>query len=108
MPFEVLLTEGAERDLEDLYAYIAEFDSQANADRVLDRLIEAAGSLATFPERGSQPKELRLLGIQEYRQVFFKPYRVIYRVIDERVIVYVIADGRRDMQTLLQRRLLGG
>lgn len=108
MPFEVLLTEGAERDLEDLYAHIAEFDSQANADRVLDRLIEAAGSLATFPERGSQPKELRLLGIQEYRQVFFKPYRVIYRVIDERVIVYVIADGRRDMQTLLQRRLLGG
>ncbi|MGH8188321.1 MAG: type II toxin-antitoxin system RelE/ParE family toxin, partial [Steroidobacteraceae bacterium] len=60
------------------------------------------------PQRGSQPKELRLLGIQEYRQVFFKPYRVIYRVIDERVIVYVSADGRRDMQTLLQRRLLGG
>lgn len=107
MPFEVLLTEDAERDLEDLYGYIAEFDSQQNADRVLDRVLEAVASLATAPERGSQPKELRLLGMQDYRQIFFKPYRVIYRVIDQRVVVYVIADGRRDMQTLLQRRLLG-
>jgi hypothetical protein len=51
--------------------------------------------------------ELRLLGIKEYRQAFFKPYRIIYRVIGEQVVVYVIADGRRDMQTLLSRRLLG-
>jgi toxin ParE1/3/4 len=107
MPFEVLLTEDAERDLEDLYSYIAEFDSPGHADRALARLLEAAASLATSPQRGSQPKELRLLGIQEYRQVFFKPYRVIYRVVDDRVVIYVIADGRRDMQTLLQRRLLG-
>ena len=39
--------------------------------------------------------------------MFFQPYRVIYRVVGERVYVYLIADGRRDMQGLLQRRLLG-
>lgn len=105
---EVLLTQDAEHDLEDLYDYIAEFDSPKNAEHVFDRLLEVTESLATFPERGSQPKELRSLGIQEYRQVFFKPYRVIYRVIGEQVVIYVIADGRRDMQTLLSRRLLGG
>lgn len=108
MRYEVLLTEDAEQDLEDLYAYIAKFDSPKNADYVLDRLLEIAESLAISPERGSQPKELRSLGIQEYRQVFFKPYRVIYRVLDEKVVIYVIADGRRDMQNLLSRRLLGG
>jgi len=48
------------------------------------------------------------LGEQEYRQVLFKPYRLIYRVVGRRVVVYVIADGRRDMQSLLARRLLGG
>jgi len=52
--------------------------------------------------------ELRGLGDQQYHQVFFKPYRLIYRVVDERVAVYLIADGRRDMQSLLSRRLLGG
>ena len=59
------------------------------------------------PERGSYPKELVGLGIKEYRQTFFKPYRVIYRVTGSQVIVYLIADGRRDMQTVLARRLLG-
>lgn len=104
--YAVLLTQGAEQDLESIYDYIAEFDSPANADYVLDRLMKAVEGLASFPERGSYPKELLALGVKEYRQVFFKPYRMIYRVVDKRVYVYVIADGRRDMQSLLARRLL--
>jgi toxin ParE1/3/4 len=105
--FEVVLTQDAERDLDDLHSYIATYDSLKNADRVLDRLLEVAESLSTNPERGSVPKELRSLGIQDYRQSFFKPYRVIYRIVDEHVVVYLIADGRRDVQSLLARRLLG-
>ena len=107
MRFKVLLTAGAESDLNDLHGYIAEHDSPQNADYVLDKLLEVAESLATFPERGSYPPELLALGIREYRQAFFKPYRVIYRVIGQQVIIYVITDGRRDMKSLLARRLLG-
>ena len=58
------------------------------------------------PERGAYPKELVLLGIREYREVFFKPYRIIYRILDKNVYVLLIVDGRRDLQLLLQRRLL--
>ena len=103
--FEVLLTRGAEADLESIYDYIAQFDSVANADYVLDQVMEIAESLARMPDRGSFPKELLALGIKEYRQVFFKPYRVIYRVMGDQVVVYVIVDGRRDMQAVLARRL---
>jgi len=104
--YRVLLTHGAEQDMESIYDYIAEFDDSANADHVLDRLMATAEKLAVMPERGSYPKELVGLGIKEYRQVFFKPYRLIYRVMGKDVVVYVIADGRRDMQSLLTRRLL--
>jgi toxin ParE1/3/4 len=107
MRFEVLLTEDAGSDLEELYDYIAEHDAPSKADYVLDRIERVMETLAAFPERGSFPKELLALGIREYRQTFFKPYRVIYRVVGERVYVYLIVDGRRDMQALLQRRLLG-
>ena len=107
MRHEVLLTQGAEQDLESIYDYIAEYDTQRNADHVLDRLLKVSESLATFPERGSYPRELSALGIREYRQTFFKPYRIIYRVIGKQVFIYLIADGRRDMQSLLGRRLLG-
>lgn len=105
--FQVLLTNGAERDLEALFDYVAGYDSVSNAKKLLDRLQHVVESLSTLPERGSYPKELLALGIKEYRQVAFKPYRLIYRVSGHRVIIYVIADGRRDMQSLLARRLLG-
>jgi toxin ParE1/3/4 len=108
MVFQVVLTEDAERDLEDLITYFAEHDSPASAEQVLSRIVAIADSLAAAPTRGSQPKELRSLGDQEYRQVFFKPYRLIYRVAGQQVAIYLIADGRRDMQSLLARRLLGG
>ncbi len=106
--FEVLLTAGAEQDLESIHDYISKFDCKANADHVLDRLLEVVESLTTFPERGSYPWELSALGIREYRQSHFKPYRVIYRIIEQKVYIHLIADGRRDMQSLLARRLLGG
>lgn len=105
--YEVLITQGAEQDLESIYDYICEFYSVANANHVLDRLMEVVKGLALFPERGSYPKELVALGIKEYRQTAFKPYRVIYRVLGSRVVIYLIVDGRRDMQSVLARRLLG-
>jgi toxin ParE1/3/4 len=104
--FEVLLTEGAERDLEALHNHIAAFDSAASADRVLDQVMGIVESLSRFPERGGHPKELAALGIKEYRQATFKPYRAIYSVTGEQVIIHLIVDGRRDMQAVLARRLL--
>jgi toxin ParE1/3/4 len=106
MRFAVLLTEDANRDLEDIYRYVVEHDTPGKAENLLNRIADTVESLSTYPDRGSYPKELSALGIREYRQLFFKPYRIIYRVIKRRVYVYLIADGRRDFQTLLARRLL--
>ena len=106
MRFEVLLTAGALADLQEIAEYIATHDSPAHAGHVLNRLEEAVAGLAELPERGSHPKELLELGIREFRQVFFKPYRLIYRVAGAKVYVHLVVDGRRDMQSLLSRRLL--
>jgi toxin ParE1/3/4 len=104
--YQVLLTGGAEQDLESIHDYIAEHDSISSANYVLDEVMKIAESLAKFPERGSYPKELLDVGIKEYRQIAFKPYRLIYRVVNTDVVIYVIADERRDLQSLLERRLL--
>ena len=106
MPFAVFVTNDAARDLDELYDYIDLHDAPQKADYVLGQIENAFSRLSKFPERGAHPKELRALGILEYREIFFKPYRIIYRVMDKNVYVLLIADGRRDMQTLLQRRLL--
>lgn len=105
--FEVLLTRGAEQDLEAIHDYICESDCVTNGNHVLNALMAAVECLSKFPERGNIPKELVALGNKEYRQVFFKPYRAIYRVAGSQVVIHLIADGRRDMQSVLARRLLG-
>jgi len=105
--YDVLLTEGAERDLEGIHRYVRKADSPADADRLLDQLLQVAEGLETFPERGRFPEELEGLGIRNYRQVLFGPYRVIYRVVGKKVLIYIVVDGRRDVQSLLERRLLG-
>jgi toxin ParE1/3/4 len=106
MPFKVLLTTDAAHDLGELYDFIALHDAPRKADYVLGQIEKAFSKLSEFPERGVYPKELLTIGIREYREIFFKPYRIIYRVMDKDVYVLLIVDGRRDMQSLLQRRLL--
>ena len=106
MPFAVFLTDDAARDLGELYDYIALHDAPQRANYVLEQIEKAFSRLSKFPKRDAHPKELLALGILEYRETFFKPYRIIYRVLDKDVYILLIADGRRDMQTLLQRRLL--
>jgi toxin ParE1/3/4 len=106
MHYEVFLTEDANFDLEEIHDYIIRHDGLINAENVLDGLEDVIMRLSTFPERGAYPRELLDLGIREYRQTFFKPYRVIYRVIGSIVYVQLISDGRREMGSLLMRRLL--
>jgi toxin ParE1/3/4 len=102
----VLLTDDAQADLQELYDYIAGHDVPAKGDAVLDKLEALVASLGNSPERAAVTKELRDVGIRDYREVYFKPYRVIYRVMDGKVFVYLIVDGRRDMQSLLTQRLV--
>ena len=106
MTHSVYLTDEAARDLEDLHDYISRNDAPEKATYVLDRIEEAFTSLAQNPTRRVYPRELIELGIKEYRQVFFKPFRIIYTIKEKTVYVVLITAGRRDMQALLQRRIL--
>jgi toxin ParE1/3/4 len=106
MPFKVWLTDDAARDLADILDHIVARHGAAEAAHVINQIKRTLSSLNDWPERGAYPKELLALGIREYREVFFKPYRVIFRVVGDDVFVLLIADGRRDFQALLQRRLL--
>lgn len=102
----VRLSEDAEHDLVDIYSYIAIHDSVEHADHVLEELETLCFSLAELPLRGHVPPELERIGVGTHLEVHFKPYRVIYEVVGGSVFVHCILDGRRDMQSLLARRLL--
>lgn len=107
MKYRLLITDAAIQDLEEIFDWIAEHDSPAKADALLDRILQVTESIAALPGRGSRPPELPADPSSGVRQVYFKPYRIIYEIDGSRIIVHLIADGRRNMQSLLLRRLLG-
>lgn len=86
---------------------LLEHRSKEAAESLLDAFLERIRTVEHPPERGSFPRELEVLGIREFRQILPDPYRLIYRVGGNKVFILLVADGRRDLQALLERRLLG-
>ncbi len=106
MKLEVFILSDAEEDLYAIYRYIAKFDSEERAEYVFEKLVSACLSLAEFAHRGHIPPELERISVSEYREIHFKPYRIIYQIIESEVFVHCILDGRRNLQDILQERLL--
>jgi toxin ParE1/3/4 len=106
MKFSVYLVEDAEKDLLDIYQYVAQNDSVDRADSLIDKLEKTILRLETLPHRGHVPPELERIGVLEYKEVFYKPYKIIYQVIKGSVYVHCVLDSRRDLLDLLQQRIL--
>jgi toxin ParE1/3/4 len=106
MKYAVYLVEDAEKDLFDIYRYVSLNDSPEKAEKLLDQLEQTILNLETLPERGHYPPELERIGVREYREVFYKPYRIVYQIMKSEVFIHCVLDGRRDLQDLLQNRVL--
>ena len=106
MIYTVFVSEKAEQDLEEIYEYIQNQSSRERAGQIIGAMREIFTNLTEFPERGNIPKEFFELGVTLYREAHFKPYRILYRIVNNTVRVTGVFDGRRDMVTLLEQRLL--
>jgi toxin ParE1/3/4 len=104
--FEVFLLDNAEKDIDEIYRYVRRHDSVEKAEGLSQNIEQVILGLHTSPLRGHYPPELERLGVLEYREVFFKPYRIIYEVAGASVFIHCVLDGRRDLRDILQQRLL--
>ena len=106
MKYAVYWVEDAEKDLLDIYRYVALNDSPEKAEKLLGHLEQTILKLEALPERGHYPPELERIGVREYREVFLKPYRIVYQIMESEMFIHCVLDGRRDLQELLQNRFL--
>ena len=88
--YSVKLYARAYRDLDEIYAYIANTLSEpGTALNIVDALEEAIFSLEQMPERGA----IRRIGIYANvgcRQLFVKNYVIIYHVLKEEKEVHIV------------------
>jgi toxin ParE1/3/4 len=76
----------AERDLQEIYDYVAR-EAPSRADPFIDGLLDAIESLASFAERGAIPRDPFVRG-SGYRFLVHAPYLVFYKVTRRQVRVY--------------------
>ncbi len=103
--YRVLWARAATHDLVDLVAYLAA-DSPTDARKVARRLKTKASTLDVSPHRGRLVPELSGFGVRTFRELLVRPYRLLYRVSEDRVFVLALFDGRREIDEVLFERLV--
>jgi toxin ParE1/3/4 len=103
--FEVFWAETAIRDLEQIVDFVAQ-EAPMAAQKLFERLTERALTLEGLPARGRLVPELARLEITTYRELIVKPFRLMYRIDDARVLVVAVFDGRRSLEDVLLSRLI--
>jgi toxin ParE1/3/4 len=104
--YKVIFDQDAEHDLFDIYTFVAENDSVEKADRLFAALRQTCLRLRKLPLRGNIPAELFEIGVVEFRELRYKSYRIIYSLESTTAYVHCVLDGRRDIQAILQERIL--
>lgn len=104
--FLVEITKEAEDDIFDVYKFVSIQDGVQRAEKLFEQLEKKCFSLIDFPSRGHSLPELDRLEIGGYLEIHFKPYRIIYQIQKNIVYVHAVLDGRRNMQDILQKRLI--
>jgi toxin ParE1/3/4 len=93
---QVHWSEPALDDLRDIVSFVAK-DSPAYAARLASRISEAPRRLGAFPRLGLVVPEL---GQPKIRELWVRPYRIIYLVRDPDCYVLAVVHGSRNLSGL--------
>lgn len=90
-PKPLVWTDRATADLEEIGEYIA-LDDPVAAERWVELLLATAQRAGELPFSGRRVPEL---GRDDIREVLRRSYRIIYRILDDRVEVLTVFEGHR-------------
>lgn len=86
-------TQAAVDQLRAIEDYIAQ-TSPTYAQAVIQRIVDRANKVTTFPRLGAEVAEFR---DESVREVLERPYRIIYRVSEAEVKVLAVVHGAREL-----------
>ena len=99
--YTVSFTPRAERQLAQLYRYIADESGEARAERYVGKIVAACQALSTFPERGSQRNDVR----PNLRTMGYARSVTIAFSVDgmtDAVAIHGVFYGGQDFETMLR------
>ena len=101
--YAIQILDPAQAELEEIVSLYASLSGAGSAKKIAGRIFDALEQLSRFPLSGPPMRDAQLRSLG-YRFIGVEKYIVIYRFIDDTVIVYHIFDGRSDYPTLFRSK----
>jgi len=103
--YKIFWTHNATIDLEEIIEYIFQ-DRQTVAIKIYNDIKHNCKKLKTQPKRNRIVPELQNIGINNYREIIYKTYRIIYKLDEKEIYIIAVVDSRRDFETFIFNRLI--
>lgn len=97
---QVIWTEPALKDLDDVAEYIA-LSNPIAAQQFIQTTFQKLQRLETFPDSGRIPLELENFS---YREIIVNPCRIFYKIQNDSVFILHVMRQERDLQRFLSVR----
>lgn len=104
--FQIVWTQSSNSDLDDILDYIAGRDSIDRALELYENLRKRIATLSSLPQRCRYVPELKAIGLMDFRELIFPPYRIFFRLVEKKVVLLGVLDSRRDLEEILIQRAL--
>jgi toxin ParE1/3/4 len=102
--YKIIWSNSAESDLISIIEYIA-VEEKSNAAKVFKKIKDKTSRLYHSPERGRIVPELKDFGIVQFRELIIPPWRIMYKVSENKVYVLSVIDSRQNVEDILLKRL---
>ena len=103
--FTIRWSDQAKMDLSEIIEYNA-FEDEALALQILREIKEKATRLEQLPQSARFVPELKVFDLLTYREIVYSPWRIIYKVEKQQVLILAVLDSRRNLEDLLLKKLL--
>ncbi len=103
--YTVYWTKIAQDDLIEIIEYIS-LDSLNTAEEIFGKIKKQTIKLENSPERGRIVPELDFHNISNYRELIITPWRIVYRIEEQKVYILSMIDSRRNFEDIILKRLL--
>ncbi len=98
---EVYFQDSAKEEIKEIFSKYMKLVGPKSARRIYTRIIDSIMNLRIFPNMGIAIDEEEI-GESGYRKLICGNYLIFYRIVDEVIYIYHVADGRNEYKQLFK------
>lgn len=106
MSYKIIWSEDASLNLVDIVSYIKLHSGKKIAKEIYTRIKKKVDNIIDFSKAGLIVPELYSIGITDIYQILESPWKIYYKILDDKILVLSVIDGRRNLEEILYRKII--